>query len=110
MATYEVGADKAYTTLQAAINAASDGDTIVLTGNITEDSVSIDSKDLTIDLGGFTLTGHTYVKGDANVEFKNGKMTVADTDPSSGSAVITTGIYVDSKSDHEIRHIHKLLP
>ena len=94
--TLYVGSDQAYTTLTAAINAAADGDTIILKENVTETgAVTIDSKDITVDLGGFTLDAQVYIKGDADVEFKNGSMTYTNTDPVYGSSVITTGIYTD---------------
>ena len=88
MATFEVGTGKEFTSLQAAINAASDGDTIVLTESISEATITIDGKDIAVDLGGFTFTGKTFIKNGADVVISNGKMTVAGNSPAFGDAVI----------------------
>ncbi|MBE6403686.1 MAG: hypothetical protein E7039_08195 [Lentisphaerae bacterium] len=88
MAEIKVGTGQEYTSLQAAINAAADGDKIVLTESITEESISIDGKDIAIDLGGFTFTGKTYIKNGADVVISNGKMTVAGNSPAFNDAVI----------------------
>ena len=88
MATLEVGAGKAYATLQEAVGVAGNGDTIVLTEDISESTLKIDGKDITVDLGGFTFTGKTYITNGADVVIKNGKMTVAGNSPSFNDAVI----------------------
>ena len=48
-----------YATLQAAINAAGDGDTVTLLQS-TSETPTIDGKNITLDLGGFTLTVDGY--------------------------------------------------
>ena len=98
--TLYVGSDQDYTTLTAAINAAADGDTIILKEDVTAVGlITIDSKDITVDLGGFTLDAQVYLREDSDVEFKNGSMTYTNTDPGSGSSVITTGIYTDENGN-----------
>ena len=77
MATIYVGKTETYTTLQSAIDAAAEGDSIILKEDITENSIVIDGKDLSIDLGGFTFTGRSIIKNGADVTFDNGKMTVS---------------------------------
>ena len=52
--------DKEYATLQAAVDAAKNGDTIVLLKDITITSKQSISKQLTLDLNGKTLTGTAY--------------------------------------------------
>lgn len=56
-----------YTSVNKAIEAAKDDDTITLVANVIEDVVIPEDKTLTLDLGGYTLTnqsGHTiYNKG-----------------------------------------------
>ena len=46
-----------YATLQAAIDTANNGDTIVLKDNVTENVTISSGKTITIDLNGYTLTG-----------------------------------------------------
>lgn len=69
---------KAFNTLQAAINAAQDGETVTLLADATED-VTI-SKSITLDLGGKTLTNTNAGKAtltiakDATATVKNGSI------------------------------------
>lgn len=75
--TYEVKAPKAakvgeteYNTLQAAIDAAKDGDTVTLLGNVTEgDGVVVQSgKNITIDFAGHTYTVTKKLAGSSGTE------------------------------------------
>ena len=86
--TLYVGTEETYKTLQEAVTAAADGDTIVLKEDISESTLTIDGKDIAIDLGGFTFTGKTYIKNGADVVISNGKMTVAGNSPAFNDAVI----------------------
>ena len=56
-----IGSD-AYTTLEAAVNAATDGDTVKLLSDVTLDDYLIFNKNITLDLDGHTLTSN-YVMG-----------------------------------------------
>ena len=74
--------DKYYKTIAAAVNKAVNGDTITLIDDVVlTDSVTINGKELTIDLGGYTVsnpTGTAFIirgsteTGDADVTIKNG--------------------------------------
>ena len=76
--TYGVAAaaqigDKNYASVQAAIDAANEGDTVKLLADATEDVTVAEDKNLTLDLNGFKLTnvkGHTITN--------NGTLTVTD--------------------------------
>ena len=79
-ATTEVAqvASQGYPSLQEAINAAQDGETVTLLTDATEDVVI--NKSITLDLGGHTLNGGT---GNAQAAILN-KGTVTITDTSAG--------------------------
>ena len=71
---------KAFNTLQAAIDAASDGETVTLLADATEDATVAAGKNITLDLGGKTLTNTsagkatlTIAKG-ATATVKNGNV------------------------------------
>ena len=76
--TYGVAAaaqigDKNYASVQDAIDAANEGDTVKLLANAAEDVTVAEGKNLTLDLNGFTLTnvkGHTITN--------NGTLTIND--------------------------------
>ena len=76
--TYGVAAaaqigDKNYASIQAAIDAANEGDTVKLLADATEDVTVAEGKNLTLDLNSFKLTnvkGHTITN--------NGTLTVTD--------------------------------
>lgn len=76
--TYGVAAaaqigDKNYASVQAAIDAANEGDTVKLLADATEDVTVTEGKNLTLDLNGFKLTnvkGHTITN--------NGTLTITD--------------------------------
>ena len=76
--TYGVAAaaqigDKNYASVQDAIDAANEGDTVKLLANAAEDVTVAEGKNLTLDLNGFTLTnvnGHTITN--------NGTLTITD--------------------------------
>ncbi len=73
--------DTTYTSLQDAINAVQDGQTIVLTDDVSE-CVTAKEHTFTIDLGGKTLTNGDNsdtlsVAGTANVTLKNGAMSAS---------------------------------
>ena len=64
---------KCYASVQAAIDAANEGDTVKLLANAAEDVTVAEDKSLTFDLNGFTLTnvkGHTITN--------NGTLTITD--------------------------------
>ena len=75
---------KAFNTLQAAIDAAQDGETVTLLADVTED-VAI-SKSITLDLGGKTLTNTNASK--ATISVTSGTVTVKN-----GNVVGGTGYY-----------------
>ena len=77
-------AGKAFTSLQAAIDAAQDGETVTLLADATED-VAI-SKNITLDLGGKTLTNTNNSK--ATISVQSGIVTVKN-----GNVVGGTGYY-----------------
>lgn len=71
---------KAFNTLQAAIDAAQDGETVTLLADATEDATIAAGKNITLDLGGKTLTNTNAGKatltiaGDATATVKNGNI------------------------------------
>ena len=71
---------KAFNTLQAAIDAAQDGETVTLLADATEDATVVAGKNITLDLGGKTLTNTNAGKasltiaGDATATVKNGSI------------------------------------
>ena len=71
---------KAFNTLQAAIDAAQDGETVTLLADATEDATIAAGKNITLDLGGKTLTNTNAGKatltiaGDATATVKNGSI------------------------------------
>ena len=75
---------KAFNTLQAAIDAVQDGETVTLLADATED-VTI-SKSITLDLGGKTLTNTNA--GKATISVQSGTVTVKN-----GNVVGGTGYY-----------------
>ena len=73
-------AGKAFTSLQAAIDAAQDGETVTLLTDATEDATIAAGKNITLDLGGKTLTNTSAGKAtvtiakDATATVKNGSV------------------------------------
>lgn len=68
---------KAYDTLQAAIDAAQDGEIVTLLADATEDAAIAAGKNITLDLNGHTLNGGT---GTAKAAILNkGNVTITDT-------------------------------
>ena len=71
---------KAFNTLQAAIDAAQDGETVTLLADATEDATVAPGKNITLDLGGKTLTNTNTGKAtltiakDATATVKNGSI------------------------------------
>lgn len=71
---------KAFNTLQAAIDAAQDGETVTLLADATEDATIAAGKNITLDLGGKTLTNTNAGKAtltiakDATATVKNGSI------------------------------------
>lgn len=102
----KVGSTK-YETLAEAIAAAKDGDTVTLLDNITLTEQLVIGKNLTIDLGGFTLTSNYSLVGsganiyaivlNAAVTIKNGKI-VANNARAIGAkaAMIMDGVTVEN--------------
>ena len=79
----QIGA-KAYTSLQAALDAAQDGETVTLLTDVTEDVVV--NKSITLDLGGKTLTNTNA--GKATISVQGGTVTVKN-----GNVLGGTGYY-----------------
>ena len=80
-----------YESLQAAINAAQDGQTVTLLADAAEDVVI--SKSITLDLGGKTLTNTNA--GNATISVQSGTVTVKN-----GNVVGGTGYYnIEAKKD-----------
>ena len=67
--------DVEYETLQAAINAATAGQTVKLVANTAEDIKISDDKDITLDLGNSKLTNKS---GDTITVEKGGKLSISD--------------------------------
>ena len=78
---------KAFNTLQAAINAAQDGQTVTLLADATEDATIAAGKNITLDLGGKTLTNTNTGKATLTIA-KGATATVKN-----GSIVGGTGYY-----------------
>jgi len=90
------GKEGTYETLQAAINEAENGDTVVLAKNVTE-NINI-NKSITLDLKGKTLSGdgtNTVVRistqNDAEIVVLNGTITGGNTSYSGGGFDIQSG-------------------
>lgn len=67
----------AYASVQAAIDAAQEGETVMLLANATEDATIAAGKNITLDLNGHTLNGGT---GNAKATILNkGNLTITDT-------------------------------
>ena len=81
----EVGG-KSYSSLQEAINAAQGGETVTLLTGATEDVTVVTGKNITLDLGGNTLTNTNA--GKATISVQGGTVTVKN-----GSIVGGTGYY-----------------
>ncbi|MCD7785127.1 MAG: hypothetical protein LUH18_06055 [Oscillospiraceae bacterium] len=79
--------DTTYSTLTAAINAATAGDTIVLGGDVSETIGISTGKDVTIDLAGHTISS---AEGSTTrlITMRGGKLTITD---SVGNGTITSG-------------------
>lgn len=78
---------KAFNTLQAAIDAAQDGETVTLLADATEDATIAAGKNITLDLGGKTLTNTNTGKATLTIA-KGAAATVKN-----GSIVGGTGYY-----------------
>ena len=78
---------KAFNTLQAAIDAAQDGETVTLLADATEDATIAAGKNITLDLGGKTLTNTNTGKATLTIA-KGATATVK-----SGNIVGGTGFY-----------------
>ena len=81
-AVAEVGG-KNYSSLQEAINAAQDGETVTLRTDATED-VTIAGKNITLDLGGNTLTNTNA--GKATISVQGGTVTVKNGNVAGGTS------------------------
>ncbi len=82
-----------YSDLQTAINAAQDGATVTLLGNVEQSKYLSIGKDIILDLGGFALTrksegGNTNVLiTGADVTIKNGSVNIVTNDTENGRAI-----------------------
>lgn len=77
-----------YSTLTAAINAAGEGDTIVLGSDVTETIGISSGKDVTIDLAGHTISSATD-STTRLITMRGGKLTITD---SADGGTITSGV------------------
>lgn len=77
--------DISYPTLKAAFEAAKGGEEIVLTGDVEISESLVNSKDIVLDLNGFTIAGNFEKSGSTVVIQNNGTLTVKD------SSVVKTG-------------------
>ena len=78
MAEWTVGNDGQFLTFEEAVNAAADGDTIILLERVDYASCTI-TKNLTVDIGGLDLIGDIKVAEGVELSVKNGYMEVYDT-------------------------------
>ena len=83
-----------YSSLTAALEAAKDGETIILVADITAESFTVDGKELTIDLNGHTMSvdGDNKFINDADVTIKNGTLDL-DNAKAEGDAIFCVGNY-----------------
>lgn len=92
---------KAFNTLQAAIDTAQDGETVTLLTDATEDATIAAGKNITLDLGGKTLTNTNAGKATLTIA-KGATATVKN-----GSIVGGTGYYtIDSYGTATARRCH----
>ncbi len=112
--------DTEYTSLQAAINAASATDTITLLGNVSEKGKEVEAgsgeffvqildKEVTIDLAGFTFSGSLYLNSAAKLAIDNGNIISLDGNMSSciesvgGAITLGDKLSAHSSTRHCIR-------
>ena len=83
--------DTEYSTLQAAINAAEDGDTVTVLDNIklTETVTIAKDDEITLDLNGKTISGSFSKKSATSVITNNGTLTVVDSGNGNGTIVLS---------------------
>lgn len=86
---------KKYDSLQAAITAAADGDTVTLLADTTEDVVI--SKNITLDLGGKTLTNTNA--GKATISVTGGTVTVKNGNVVGGTSYYNIEVTKDSNAN-----------
>ena len=86
---------KQYDSLQAAITAAADGDTVTLLADTTEDVVI--SKNITLDLGGKTLTNTNA--GKATISVTGGTVTVKNGNVVGGTSYYNIEVTKDSNAN-----------
>lgn len=91
--------DVRYKTLAEALDAAQAGGTVTLLDDVALDATLEISRNVTLELAGFTVTGNVVVQGDADVTFRGGVMTAVSGDSVidvKGSAVLNLdGMTVD---------------
>lgn len=75
--------DVRYKSLAEALEAVQAGGTVTLLDDVALDATLEISKNVTLELAGFTVTGNVIVQGDADVTFRGGVMTAV-----SGNSVI----------------------
>ena len=76
--------DKSYVSLQEAIDAAQDGETVTLLADATEDVILATGKNITLDLGGNKLTNTN--KGKATISVQGGTVTVKNGNVAGGTS------------------------
>lgn len=99
--------DTEYATLQEAISAATDGQTVTIIANHEVTSLSNIEKSITIDLNGNTLSWKAtdvHATGNVTVTFKNGTIDVTGAN-STGDCIIGCGWYNDKVNTLNFDHV-----
>lgn len=90
-------AGKGFDTLQAAIDAAQDGQTVTLLTDATEDVTIAAGKNITLDLGGKTLTNTNA--GKATISVQGGTVTVKNGNVAGGTGYYNIEVTKDSNAN-----------
>lgn len=98
--THSDGTETSYTTLADAISSVQDGETITLKKDVTTEATTTIDKNITLDLGGYTLssTGNdstVTIDSEKNVTIKNGTITDST---GSGDEAVNASITVKDKA------------
>mgnify|MGYP004568220023 CR=1 FL=1 len=88
---------KAYASLQAAIDAAQNGETVTLLTDATEDATIAAGKNITLDLGGKTLTNTNA--GKATISVQGGTVTVKNGNVTGGTSYYNIEVTKDSNAN-----------
>lgn len=93
------------TTIASALALAEDGDTIIISSDITEDVTINEDKNVIIDLNGKTLSGSIVVKGDLTIKDSSTNGTIAlseSIDVDGGKITIDGGIINSLNNDYGV--------